>query len=378
MEMTTRRWIAIVAIVCAAIAAFKLPPREPLRRFFAPKVQTGSWAVASTLHDRIGQLDELVDLLSRRDLLLQRAAQGGRASGPTTVVTVAPSPEVDHITKAIADHRSALGRGAERIIVGVVRDSATRPGRRLNYNTQRQFILPAAADGNHCIMVVRLGRARVDMQGAEHQGILGPCAFHVAFGPPGPAIEAWLRSRGYDVALNAALTTRADPDPSLLRVRRPTRQEDLMRYLDFQRTWRHYDVSACASGSVNACTAALRKPTERMNVPFPDGIYRESRAWEYNSALGPAVGFLLSDLMASQGRARFEKFWKSTAAFDTAFQQAFDEPAGKWTMRWMRYRYGRDTRGPYVAPRSAIVTVALSVGFVALTAAMATKREIDT
>lgn len=378
MEMTNRRWIAIVVLACTVMAALELPPDGSIRRHFVQKRPTGSAAVARTMHQQLVNLSEVTELLSRRDTLLRLAAADSVSSGPVLIERTTLRPhERERLTKAVADQATAIGPGADRVIVGVVMDSASEVPKRANYRTERQVVLPRAADGRHCVTIVRLGRGRRDLDSAVIKGVFGPCAFHAAFGEPGAAVAEWLRKREYDVAFNASWPANAQPNTALLRVRRSTREEDMTRWMDFMRGFRHYDVSACSAGSEKACAEALQKSPGTRNDRFPDGVYRQMGSWEYASPLGHDATFFLSDLLASQGTARFQKFWSSGAAdFDAAFSQAFGESPEKWTMRWMRYRYGRDTRGPYVAPRSAILTVVVSIGVVALTVAATAQREI--
>lgn len=381
MEMTNRRWVMLVVLSCAALAAFRLPPNghSPWLDWEQRARTVNQATIASNLNRKIMDLDEVTTLLARRDSVL--AAVHG-SSGRVAPLVIASAKVSDRerqlIESAVRDQQQAIGRNGGPLALSIVSDTSGPIPKRLTYNSQRQFILPPATDGQTCITIVRLGRGRREMESEDRKGILGPCAFYAAFGPPGPGVETWLRERGYDVAADAVWPARADGNTGILVARKPSRKEELERWLDFQRSWRSMDITACSGGDRASCTRSVRSAARTyQRSPIPDGLVIQRRGWEYQSHLGPAVPTFLADLLTVYGREKFARFWRSSGELEPAFKAAFGESVGDFTMRWMRYRYGPDKRGPYIAPRSALLSVVTSLGLVGLCAAMATRRQAE-
>ena len=376
MEMTNRRWVALVITSCLIIAAGRLPPRSRPARGFGTPAEHASDRVAQ-LKTRITALHEAAVVIARRDSLLAVLSQADSRPRPLIVRLAKPTPVEDAIIQRAVDAQArALGAAAENLVLAVVRDTVSSLPVRVNYRTDRQFLLPSAIDGKTCITVLRLARARPGLEPAQREGIFGPCAFYASFGSPGTAVEAWLRQREHDVALSAAWPPRSQPDPARMQSRRLTSDEELRMWLGFDRGFRvPLEISACSSGDAAFCARALRTPEVRATAVLPGLVVRESFASWFDSQLGTERQSFLSDLLATHGRAKFEKFWKSSGDLETAFTNAFGESTGKWTMRWMQYRYGKDTRGPAVAWVSALRAIIISIAFVGLFAVAAHRRE---
>lgn len=380
MEMTNRRWAALVVLSCAALAALKLPPNE--RAHWLDWEQrarsVNQSTIAANLNRRLQDLDETATLIARRDSLLAAARTNASRVTPL-VVTSAKVSEGERriIEKAVRDQQKAIGGDGRSLLVSVARDTIGSTPKRLSYRTERQFILPAATDGESCITIVLIGRARREPDSDDLAGILGPCAFYAAFGPPGPGVESWLRRRLYDVALNAVWPARADSNPGLMVPRKATRKEELEQWLDFGRSYRLLDATGCSSGDQQLCARLVRAALKSRQSTVPDGLVLEYRDWGSITNLGPSGSVFLADLLAEQGREKFARFWRSPLEMEVAFKEAFGESTGDWTMRWMRYRYGVARRGPYIAPGSALLSILTSVGLVGLCAAMATRRQTE-
>ena len=379
MEMTNRRWFGIVALACALLAALRLPPHgEPawmwMRASSLPETER-----AAKIRERIVRLHSGVSVLARRDTLLAALRSAPDRNAPLLVATAALTPaERDTFQQTIVRQAAAIGPDARKLVLGVVRDSSGPTPTRVNYRTERQFVMPASTDGESCVAIVRLGRGPRELEPTAAQGIFGPCGFYAAFGPPGPAVEAWLRERGYDVAFDAILPNRPEPKANYLAVRKSTREEEFRRWLDFSRGFRFGTSPGCPSGDVEVCAKALRRPTATTNNMIPGIVFPDRPTWATEVLLGDYVSTLLADLLAEQGRARFAKFWSSPAPdLETAFKSAFDQSTGEWTMRWMQYKYGRETRGPYISSRSALGSLLASLLVVGFSASLAYRRESD-
>lgn len=367
MEMTNRRWIALVLSICVIIAAFRLPPRANRAQWGAmPVVRTSD--SARRLRMRITALHETAIIIARRDSLAAALSANTR-SGPMVVRLAQPSAsENEMVRRAVEVQARGLGTATQSLVLAIVKDTASAFPLRANYRSDRQFILPSGTDGKTCITLLRLGRGKPGLERDAQNGIFGPCAFHASFGAPGPAADHWLRKRGYDVAVDAVWPADSRPDPSRFGSRRLTVEEDIARWFGSNRGWIPPDVAACSSGAVDTCARAMRAADPRNAPPGELPVVREGAPSWFESSLGPDKHSFLSDLLTAHGRTKFEKFWKSSGDLETAFKAAFGESTGEWTMRWMQYRYGKDTRGPAVAPRSALLAIAFSLAFVGLCA----------
>ena len=374
MALTNWRWAAIVGVACALLVALKLPPKgQPRPDWTSFRSHQPEADVAAGLRRRILELNARISVLARRDTLLAATRDSSR---PLIVATTTLTPEERSIYERRArTQAAAIGEGARRLVLGIVADTSRMISRALNYTTERQFLLPEATDGEHCLTIVRLGRGRRLLGPPSAEGMYGPCAFYAAFGAPGNSVDAWLRERGYDVAFDAIIPPVSETNPDLLDSRRLTREEEFKRYVDFNHGYKPRYIAACSAGDRDACATALRTSgREERTQPIPNVALTERVLW-YEERLGNSTGSLLSDLLAEQGRERFEKFWKSSADLETAFSSAFGESTGEWTMRWMHYRYGRDTRGPYIDPKAALLSLITVLGLVTASAALARFRE---
>lgn len=378
MALTTRRWFALLAVCCALLAALKLPPSGNAVRDW-PRFPSNvpEQVVAAGYRSRIMDLVERVTILARRDSLLA-ATRIHQGTAPVVVATTPlSSVEQAEFERRVAEQASAIGSGARMLVLGIVRDSSGVTPRRVNYSTERQFLLPSETDGEHCLTIVKLGVGRRQLEPNAAAGLFGPCAFYAAFGEPGPAIRTWLRQRRYDIARDGMIATTAQPDPHLLTVRRLTREEELKRYVDLSYGFRPVLLTGCSGGNLEVCAKVLSAPTRTREDIFDVPITRRPAPyWSDEYALGEHSTGLLSDLLAEQGRARFEKFWKSSSDVETAFQAAFGEPIGRWTRRWVQYHYGPDTRGPLIASKAALLSLITSLGMIGASAAIAYRREV--
>ena len=379
MEMTTRRWFAIVAVSCALLAALKLPPSGPVDRditLFGASVP--ELVVAARLRSRIAYLTDRVTLLARRDSLLA-AARVHQGTSPLIVPTTKLSvDEQANFERRAAEQAAAIGSGARTLVLGIVKDTANGvTPKRVNFATERQFLLPGETDGEHCLTIVRLGAGHRELEPRTAQGIFGPCAFYAAFGEPGPAVRAWLRDRRYDIARVATIPTSSQPNPRLLTVRQLTREDEFKRYMDFSYGFRPIWITGCSGGDVDLCAKSLRSPVMKADDVFEVAPTRRPLSyWSDEYTLGENANGLLSDLLAEKGKAQFEKFWKSPADVETAFKSAFGESTGAWTRRWMQYHYGPDTRGPLISSRAALFSLIASLGVIGVSAALAYRREV--
>lgn len=233
---------------------------------------------------------------------------------------------------------------------------------------------------------------------------LSPCAFHAAFGPPGPHIRRWLVSRRYTMArsltwLAGVREPRARPwDYEVERLGLPRVQTTLPRWL--VGVWGQYlappywmgkDALHCLTGDDASC---LRTVIDTALIGRTGGWPREAtgRAPALGGEPPPSMatarlvgGHYLSDLIADMGRERFQRFWRSELPLAEAFRESFGTGMAEWTGRWAREtwaqtweaREGRSevSLGVTMRPAAPLVVALWSGLLLALIGTRAMRRE---
>ena len=376
MEMTNRIWFAILAVCCGVIGVIELPPKPKVRNALVQR-RTPEDSIRAALRGRIVDLHESALVIARRDTMLTAARANSVRTAPLTVITAALSSREDSVLRnAVSAQLRAIGPAARSLVLGVVADTITGLPTLATHRSERQFVLPTATDGSNCLTIVRIGRRRRDLDAEAEQGLFGVCGYYAAFGKPGRAVEDWLRKREYDVAFNAMWPATPEPNASFVAMRPTTMEADMKRWFDFERSSRMLQITACSSGDEASCAKSMREPQPEPPRILSGHVINERLEWNEDASLGPYSHSFLADLHATHGRANFAKFWTSSAPdLETAFSGAFGESTGKWTMRWMRYRYGPDNRGPFITPGAVVSSVLTMLGFIALCASVAYRRE---
>ncbi len=326
MALTLRHWIGIGAFGCAVIGISYLPPSPD--RYETRQFGFGAWdnpraLRAGGLRRSINETEQTLQALSLRDSLLRLfPANVVREDGPAGLVDRAFAPSVRRkLEGTLAFEWTELQpvRGTIAAGVAIVPDTGL-------YLTRRPvYVLPAATGGGRCLAVhpFRIGRPeRFDATWASYYiqrtsnwtGLLGPCGFYAAFGPPGREIEAWLIRHRFRFAGVS--------------------------------NWRHVslirDVTPwgrdCGRGNLEACRAYLDERAAPGTVAEPaDRRFGLSEGllityWWYPA---DARDHLLASLRADMGPEPFAKFWQSPLAPDSAFKVAFGVPMEEWASRWM-------------------------------------------
>src|SRR5262249_23188246 len=130
---------------------------------------------------------------------------------------------------------------------------------------------------------------------------------------------------------------------------------------------------ACLAGERQACRDALLNGRAgkadsawRTNVVASSGTtLRAFYLPQAATRLGPADGWIVSEMVRTLGRDRFERFWTSPLPVDEAFRQAAGEDIQTWTQRWAVRTYGPAQVGP-ILPGLGVATgiflVVLAIG----------------
>jgi hypothetical protein len=283
-----------------------------------------------------------IRLLEMRDsaapLLARRTAE--HTGIPTLVLSAAISPRHRQALAAAWDSiiaelgPAAMGSGvAIRVLAGDAPPDATL------------YLLPEATGGGGCVVVVELGRWRRTAHLPRIlRRALGPCAYYHAFGSPGPHLRAWLGRSAFHPAQETDWegTPRESeswrrPDPLVSEGR------DLERVIEAVWQGPYLETpaqTACAAGRLASCARVL---------DAPEGPYYRQRRWPDLEARGgfvrqgplaywwaPEPGYFFADLVRTQGRERFARFWQSSLPVDSAFAATFGVPLDRYVSEWLR------------------------------------------
>lgn len=346
-----------------AVAALALiaPPRESVEG--APAAPIAPWSWLPPEHRSVQDL-AWEWRAARRALLaaeyrdsVERWLAGQATAQPALVFAARLSVDerraargaIDVVWRRLAPHADA------RLGIVIIPDTIARePGRpRMERIRSPLYLLPTGADRPTCVVLLPeppRRRARPLTRGGEQwlaHG-LGPCAYYAAFGQPGPAIEAWLRGRRYDVAYAVEWATDRP------RRGRPSIGEPGAPwpwYLSSLYAHTRFTTIACAAGRAEACRAELLRATAEDSSAELSGLVPTDYWWRRRSLEG--AEWFLSDLVRDQGRERFGRFWRSAASVDSAFAAAFGEPIGDWTRRWQHTMLPVLQLGPATRPTDA-------------------------
>ena len=367
MALTVGRWIAIAGLCCLALAVAYLPPQPSWGAIVFRAEEPLETARLNLLNNAYQRTENVLGAVRFRDSL-SRAVRVG-ASGTRDVVVFVRGTLSDSAQRAF---RTAVDRvwqrthpapGARLIVVLEI-------GTRRFY--QARYVLPSALDGRTCAVALALDwsvewlkNPPVIERGENLQPWLleqlGPCLYYSAFGRPGPQIEDWLRARSYHLANVADWD---GPPPTLRLLEEPNALDLVVSEMSF-------DALACADGRLPRCRSAISndrywQPTGlRLKAPEISGYLRRTY-WPRNF-LGEDR--YLSTLVHDMGRARFARFWRSSAPVDSAFGLAFGESVDRWTMDWARSVVPElPPLGP--APRGHAVFLSLALAAFGLTLAL--------
>jgi len=198
--------------------------------------------------------------------------------------------------------------------------------------------------------------------------LLGECAFYLRYGLPGDGIRQWVESGGAFHAIEQAGAGRPPQLPTWEQLRAP------FGFGLVGMTNRPIEADQCLAGDGEACGWLLANPGYKDRISANDlAVAAASPATSLGSYRSGDVSwtsrysgmYLLSDLETEMGFAAFDRFWKSEAAFDVAFEDAFATDPGSWMLTWLAQSTRIYPPGPGL-PRSAtsgsMLTIALLLG----------------
>lgn len=221
-----------------------------------------------------------------------------------------------------------------------------------------------ADSGTTCVVMLSGWMAKIGSVSVHKDGLnraMAPCVLMSAFGAPGPAVTPWLEATRYLAAGSSAWLNRSrsfidgrgappwasdyrDWDGgrgqtgslllsqpiarSVAEMRAPPYELGVpgLRCLAGQR-------AACRANALDTMWVADGTRGVPRDLTFSNGLFDWSKDPDI-AAPRPPVHFWISDLIRDQGRDKFAKFWKADGSFEQAFQDAFGEDLGSWTLRW--------------------------------------------
>lgn len=368
-RLTPGRWAAIVALGAALTAVALLPSRSRTREpMFSPRTAEERRSY------RLSRIESRARLRAR--LSSMRNLGVARAGEPGSIVVVHDStiPAATRLLLDTITHRHTARYGAAspdaRTVVVFTSDSALGAG--------RYTLLPEITDGRTCISVVllRSGAAgRADHVAASRSaqrllgGMLGPCAFVRAFGPPGAAARQILAENPVfaldpDWWRRRSRTTRIETTGDTIRAR--------SFLTDGQWHWQWTVAErACSAGRLDSCRAALRDTVERLQHASPARgvISNHQTAW---SRWGSTD--VLASMVRDYGGDAFARFWRADGIPEEAFRAATGRPIEEFAMRFWRSTIGIDYPGPGIPRGSALLAIITAFGFVGVAVALAPRR----
>ncbi len=394
MAVRTRH-AGLGVIVAAALIAVALMPPSPDPRW-ARFGEREPRPRLDQLESAVRRVARRVEALERRDALRARLRRAPVPPGAAPVFALDRRlpPALAAALRAGWDTAAAqLGalHPGSALVVTIGLDPADTIGRvpAIPGWGRAWYFLPRATNGHTCAIVVVIGPnprgLNADAPARDLLALLGPCAYHARFGPPGRGVEDWVGTRGARTGflpqwlepaprdrkrlVSAAMVDATDADG---------RTEALVAYLFAIEARGDLDETACAVGRLAACRRLLEGPEQQLGLGRTEGpgssiVYRP---FLFSPWPRTEVDYFLSDLVRDEGADRFARFWRSDAPVDSAFAAAYGRSPEQHAQQWTRA--GQNVHaGPYVRASSVLVSLALALALAGLTAAWTVRRQVS-
>lgn len=402
MALGLKRWTAVAAVACAAVAVWQLPPAPftsrvteqtlpPLQEQARFNALAGEAVRARALLRQLAWSDSL------SAHLVEHAEDGWAVEiqWPDAELAVA----ADSLRTVFRGELGALPNRRSDVVLGAfvqdrrLGDHAADWGALTGRYVGRTAFFGRRGDRVYCFQVdpaaskpaapallASFSTARWDE--VRRYNMLGICRWVAELGLPGEGILRWLQLGAASMAVEGSSLS---PDAR--------EAEAGGRLFYYEMPWRRgpfgvggdpSDFGACRAGRVTACERLFSDPA-RATTPWGFVLPRSWGVLDTEMALtspGQAwipwrtFGFrrsewqwLLADLYREFGPERMEAFWSSDADPVTAFRDAFGLEAGAWVTRWARGQRAYSPPGP--VPRVpdlmwALAVIAAGAGLAAL------------
>jgi len=388
MALTFPRWLAVAIVACGMIwfALFQHPP-EPDRpepnddALLARSSNRGSPALVA--EGRLAQANDRLRLLELRDSV-GRVGDSRQDARFNVVIDAALSNGLREVLeRSITRQWVALKIQASQnrppATIAVIVDTSRAPHglpriRRYAAGTPIEIFLPSEATRGRCIAIAHLTSA--PQAGAPYSEIivrnitspetinalLSPCAFLAAFGEPGPAIAQWVHDDRWSRARLAGWDKPPTPWKAIVGSGGGNARRAAWFSLSNDPSWQIRSFIApegiaCLAGETGVCqhilldvrSSAIDSAWRRSVVASAGtGIslfYLANRP----TPLGPANGWVVSEMVRTLGPQRFQQFWQSTLPVPYAFKSAAGEDLDTWARDWDRRMYGAASVGPVLS-----------------------------
>ena len=341
MEVSKRTLGVLVVVALGAVFARSALPRGPAS-LPVPRGRSPEWAAVAALRDSVTRLARLVLTDATRDRV-DSALRSYPADQVPRVVVIG-----DGKAAVVAAHAPALldslGFPARPMVpVRMALLEAPERLQRAHGGLSNFTMLPTSAGPSGCTSVRVVSPGEEDdadqRWGAQRRswvGSLGPCWYLARFGPPGPAVRAWLDARYWDVARD--VPPHREPDPLSDEALAPSNV--LLRILGAipsNFAGGSATLERCATTRPDLCEVALLNSPYRSGL-LPVGIVesewviasnRASYDWLTGVPLWAAQS-VLATMVDDLGPARFTAFWTSEAPVAEAFESATGMSIGQW------------------------------------------------
>ena len=389
MALTMTRWLAVAGGTCALIATASIssdPARSAATESSLEQVRLND------LRGRVALAAERWHALARRDSLIARLpARNVSSTAPLLAIDPRLSgPHRSLIERAVRRQWNSLGIDSARIPVAIAVVIDTAPsadglgrGRgQIAYDYQLPVRAGAGA-GERCVVIATIQSAQ-SARADEHRelaeqlatqragsSLLGPCAFLARFGLPGTEIDAWLRSRSWDLAAHPHWWTIPIADSVPVGERWKAANDDGASIGGL--FWLSPDALGCTAGKVDRCDDALPAAVAGDSLPF-GGLIITNRARDPH--WGTFSGRYISDLVTALGPDEFERFWRSDRAPDAALRAVAAIGLDTWTSQWARGLLGEQRVGPRLSLAELIIGLTVAGVCLLLSASAWGRRQV--
>lgn len=357
MALSMKQWLAVIAVGCALVAVWALPPQASRG---GQRVDHRLWEEVrrDALIRRAQSANYQIQRIQWADSLIPATLAG---TGPVTfgfpdssdpdAVASARARAVDRALDDVRNTPSDMAVGLFFLSQGT--SAYSEAPRASTFGTVYYF---GARDGRpYCVAVhpqSDLTRSNswgffMAAQGDSH---LGLCALLRSYGLPGPAVHHWLAEGGTALAAS----TRPADAPLLAwateaqQRRGPFGQR---QRLDFSSAGAN-PFTRCESGITAGCADLFLHPGSAYSW-FDDagGLPRPSEvsAIQTYSLDGPMDPRTVARLAQEFGPERFQRWWTAEGNLADAFQTSFGIDVGTWTLTQVRKHMEITKPGPGVA-----------------------------
>jgi len=397
MALTPSRWILATAVACAAVWFFLFrSERPPAKTLVVPPTPSRVTVAANAMSLAADRLR----LLRIRDSVMHEAAT--QHAGSLSVL-ISPSygdalaRQIDTLVR-----RRWAEAGAPTgipVVIAAVVDSSTivdgAPRRRPSWTPSISAFLPDTSRSAACVSILRVASIpnatsprtfrRNLIAPQTIGGLVGPCLYYAAFGSPGPQVAHWLGDGNWRAAQVTDWHTAPPPAAPRFIPYTPSVNDRGSSAAYDARVGTSTAGLACLAGEQMRCAQAVLPPSR----PNTDSVWRQRvvSTTGANDAvftlprgrniIGPADGWLLSEMVRTLGKERFTAFWRSSEPVPDAFRAASNQSLDSWVHAWAVRMYGPLPIGPGLGGLDVLYGMLLLLGGIGVALAVARARRVS-